>query len=86
MCFLALSRLVHLFFKSILVRVSESELETYLNMYANSDSITLNEAQKLALNKLYAIGFDAGIYKDKIDIDDYLLPTHYKQLRFDEFK
>lgn len=68
------------------VRVSESELETYLNMYANSDSITLNEAQKLALNKLYAIGFDAGIYKDKIDIDDYLLPTHYKQLRFDEFK
>lgn len=64
------------------VRVNEKELETYLNMYANNDSISLNETQIMALDKLYEIGFNAGIYKDKINIKDYLLPLEYKDLRF----
>ena len=64
------------------VRVSESELETYLNMYANNDSIVLNETQIRALNRLFELGFKAGIYKDLIIIEDYLLPLEYKVLRF----
>ncbi len=64
------------------VRVDENELETYLNMYANKHSISLDESQILALNKLFQIGYDAKIYKDLIDVDNFLLPSDYKALRF----
>lgn len=64
------------------VRVDESALETYLNMYANDESITLNETQIRALNRLFEMGFEAGIYKDLIRTEDYLIPTEYEKLRF----
>ena len=64
------------------VRVDEGALETYLNMYANNESIALNETQIRALNRLFEMGFEAGIYKDLIRTEDYLIPTEYEKLRF----
>lgn len=64
------------------VRVNENELKIYLNMYANNDSIMLNETQIRALNRLFKLGFEARIYKDLIIAEDYLLPIEYKALRF----
>lgn len=64
------------------VRVDENTLETYLNMYANNESITLSEKQIIALNRLFEIGFNAGIYKDLICTKDYLIPIEYERLRF----
>lgn len=64
------------------VRVDEGALETYLNMYANDESIALNETQIRALNRLFEMGFEAGIYKDLIRTEDYLIPTEYEKLRF----
>ncbi|RDU65526.1 menaquinone biosynthesis family protein [Helicobacter sp. MIT 14-3879] len=65
-----------------LVRVNEEELETYLNMYANKDSINLSLLQIKALDKLFEIGFNAKIYKDLINIRDFLIPIEYESLRF----
>lgn len=64
------------------VRVNEKELETYLNMYANEDSINLNELQIRALDKLFELGFNAGIYKDLLKTEDFLIPSEYKDMRF----
>ena len=64
------------------VRVDENALETYLNMYANDESIALNETQIRALNRLFEMGFKAGIYKDLIRTEDYLIPMEYENLRF----
>lgn len=64
------------------VRVNEKELETYLNMYANEDSITLNDVSINALDKLFEIGFNAGIYKDLLKTKDFLIPSEYKEMRF----
>ena len=64
------------------VRVDEGALETYLNMYANDESIALNETQIRALNRLFEMGFEAGIYKDLIRTEDYLIPMEYEKLRF----
>lgn len=64
------------------VRVNEKELDTYLNMYANEDSISLNELQIKALDKLFELGFNAGIYKDLLKTEDFLIPSEYKDMRF----
>lgn len=64
------------------VRVNQDELNIYLNMYANKDSIILSEIQIKALNMLFKVGYDNKIYKDLIDIEDYLLPIDYKYYRF----
>lgn len=64
------------------VRVNETELETYLNMYANGESIAMSEVQMKALDKLFALGFNAGIYGDLIRTEDYLVPSEYEKLRF----
>lgn len=64
------------------VRVDEKELETYLNMYANEDSISLNDISIRALDKLFEIGFNAGIYKDLLKTKDFLIPSEYKEMRF----
>ena len=64
------------------VRVNQDELNIYLNMYANKDSIILSEIQIKALNMLFKVGYDNKIYKDLINIEDYLLPIDYKYYRF----
>lgn len=65
-----------------IIRVSESELETYLNMYANKDSISLSEIEIKALDKLFELGYKARIYPKQIITNDYLIPSEYEDLRF----
>ena len=64
-----------------LVRIDASTLEKYLELYANDDSISLSEIQYKAIDKLFEIGYKHGFYDTPVTIQDYLIPTHYKELR-----
>ncbi len=64
-----------------LIRVDKDTLKTYLSLYANENSITLNEKQIKAIDKLFQIGYDNGYYTEKIKCEDYFIPQEYKQLR-----
>lgn len=65
-----------------LIRVNEAKLSKYLNLYANEHSITMNEAQFAALNRLFELGFQAGFYDKFIKAQDFLIPSEYENLRF----
>ncbi|MDY0326638.1 MAG: MqnA/MqnD/SBP family protein [Arcobacteraceae bacterium] len=67
-----------------LVRVDYDTLQTYLNLYANEESIELNELQIKAINILYKIGFEKGFYKEPIVASDYMIPKEYKSLRYED--
>lgn len=64
-----------------LIRVDAKALDTYLNLYANDESISLSEKQILAIDKLFALGFDAGIYPQIITSKDYMIPCEYAGFR-----
>lgn len=64
-----------------IIRVNEKELDTYLNLYANNDSISLNKEQKEGIDKLFQLGFEAGVYDKLIKCEDYLIPTQYEEIR-----
>jgi len=64
-----------------LIRVDYDTLQTYLNLYANDDSIELSDIQYKALDKLYALGYEHGFYDDLIKSQDYLIPSEYQELR-----
>ncbi|MCE3047350.1 menaquinone biosynthesis family protein [Helicobacter kayseriensis] len=65
-----------------LVRVNSKDLETYLNLYANTDSISLNQTQLRGIEKLFELGYEGGFYPHKIDPLDCLIPSEYKQVRY----
>ena len=64
-----------------LIRVNHDTLERYLSLYANDDSIKLNDLQYKALDKLYSLGFKYGFYDEQIKINNYLIPLEYEELR-----
>lgn len=64
-----------------LIRVDSETLQTYLNLYANENSIQLSEIQYDALDKLYELGFKHGYFKELIKSRDYLIPTEYNEYR-----
>ena len=64
-----------------LIRVDHDTLQTYLGLYANDDSIELNQLQYKALDKLYELGYKYGFYNFLIKTEDYLIPTEYEELR-----
>ena len=64
------------------VRVKGKDLEKYLDMYANEDSIHLKERNLKALDKLFELGYKNGFYKKLIKTKDYLIPKDYEELRF----
>lgn len=64
------------------VRIKGKDLEKYLNMYANEDSIHLKERNLKALDKLFELGYKKGFYKKLIKTKDYLIPQDYEKLRF----
>lgn len=64
-----------------LIRVDSEKLERYLSMYANEDSINLNDIQLKAIDRLFELGYKNGFYDRKILSNESLLPTEYKQLR-----
>lgn len=64
-----------------LIRVDSETLQTYLNLYANENSIKLSDIQYDALDKLYELGFEHGYFKELIKSRDYLIPTEYNEYR-----
>jgi 1,4-dihydroxy-6-naphthoate synthase len=64
-----------------LIRVDNDTLQTYLNLYANDDSIKLSKIQYQALDKLYQLGYEYNFYNSLIKTENYLIPSEYKDLR-----
>jgi 1,4-dihydroxy-6-naphthoate synthase len=74
-------RLSKMLLERDLVRIDAPTLDKYLELYANDDSITLSPMQYQAINKLFEIGYEHGFYDNPVQIEDYLIPTEYTQLR-----
>ncbi len=74
-------RLSKMLLERDLVRIDASTLDKYLELYANDDSITLSKIQYKAIDKLFEIGYKNGFYDTEVKIEDYLIPTEYKELR-----
>ena len=64
-----------------LVRISDKMLTKYLDMYASEESVELSKLQLKALDKLYKLGFEKGIFSEPIKTEDYLIPREYEALR-----
>jgi len=64
-----------------LVRISDAMLTKYLEMYASDASVELGPLQLKALDKLYQIGFEHGMWECPIKTEDYLIPKEYSALR-----
>jgi len=64
-----------------LVRISSDMLKKYLDMYASDESVELSELQLKALDKLYQIGFEHGMWDTPIKTEEYLIPKEYEDLR-----
>jgi 1,4-dihydroxy-6-naphthoate synthase len=74
-------RLSKMLIERDLVRIDAATLDKYLELYANDQSITLSDIQFKAINKLFEIGYKNGFYDVEVKIEDYLIPTEYKELR-----
>jgi 1,4-dihydroxy-6-naphthoate synthase len=74
-------RLSQMLIERNLVRIDAPTLDKYLELYANDDSITLSDIQYKAIDKLFEIGYKHGFYDTLVKIEDYLIPTEYKELR-----
>lgn len=64
-----------------LIRVDAKTLDQYLDLYANDDSIELSQLQYDALDKLYELGYNAGLFENLIKSQDFLIPSEYAELR-----
>jgi len=64
-----------------LVRISDTMLAKYLDMYASDESTELSTLQLRALDKLYTIGFEHGMWDTPIHTEDYLIPREYIEAR-----
>ena len=64
-----------------LVRISDKMLEKYLDMYASDASIEMSKLQIQALDRLYEIGFEHGMWESPLKTEDYLIPREYAALR-----
>ncbi|MDL0088785.1 menaquinone biosynthesis family protein [Campylobacter gastrosuis] len=65
-----------------LIRVDKEKLKTYLSLYANESSVTMNETAINSLNKLYELGYKHKFYPEPLDINDFFIPTEYNKIRF----
>ena len=64
-----------------LVRIDAPTLDKYLELYANDESITLSPIQYKAIDKLFELGYKNGFYETPIDVQDYMIPTEYEDIR-----
>ncbi len=64
-----------------LVRISDELLDRYLNMYASEESAELSDRQLEALDRLYAIGYEHGLWECPIKTEEYLIPREYDEWR-----
>lgn len=74
-------RLSSMLLERDLVRIDAKTLDKYLELYANDKSVTMNQEQYKAIDKLFEIGFDNGFYDAPVKIEDYLIPLEYEDLR-----
>jgi len=65
-----------------LIRVDAKKLEKYLSMYANERSESMDDEALAAIDKLFEIGYNHGIYDKKIRASDMLIPKEYMDYRF----
>jgi len=65
-----------------LIRVNKEELKKYLSLYANEQSLVLNEKTIKALDKLFEIGYNLGVYNTKVKTKDIFIPKEYQDLRY----
>jgi 1,4-dihydroxy-6-naphthoate synthase len=65
-----------------LVRIDGQTLEKYLELYANDESISLNETQYKALEVLFELGYKHGFFDECINPKDFMIPLEYTQLRY----
>jgi 1,4-dihydroxy-6-naphthoate synthase len=75
------NRLSKMLIERDLVRIDAPTLDKYLELYANDDSITLSELQYKAINKLFELGHKHGFYDEQVKIEDFIIPTEYKEIR-----
>jgi 1,4-dihydroxy-6-naphthoate synthase len=64
-----------------LVRINAQKLEQYLVLYANDDSIKLNDIQYKAIDKLFEIGYNNGFYDELFSAKDFIIPQEYEEIR-----
>jgi 1,4-dihydroxy-6-naphthoate synthase len=64
-----------------LVRISDTMLTKYLDMYASNESVELSQLQLKALDRLYELGFERGLFVELLKTEDYLIPREYEVLR-----
>ncbi len=65
-----------------LVRISDAMLTKYLDMYASSESVELSPLQLKALDTLYTLGFQHGLWESPLKTEEYLIPKEYEALRY----
>ncbi len=65
-----------------LVRIDGPTLEKYLELYANDESITLNEVQYKAIELLFDLGHKHGFFDVRIDPREFMIPLEYTELRY----
>ena len=65
-----------------LIRVDADKLDRYLDLYANENSITMNDIQLDAIDILFELGYKHGYYPSRIKVRDHLVPVEYKDFRF----
>ena len=75
------ARLSAMLLERNLVRIDAETLDRYLELYANDDSIELSEIQMRAIITLFQLGYKHGFYDEELDINDYLIPEEYSELR-----
>ncbi len=64
-----------------LVRIDAPTLQKYLDLYANEKSVTMDETQIEALDRLFMIGYEHGFYECPIRAEDFLIPREYLEAR-----
>jgi 1,4-dihydroxy-6-naphthoate synthase len=74
-------QLSKMLFERNLIRVDAEKLKKYLGLYANAESETFSPKAIKALDTLFHLGYEHGIYSERIITEDYLIPTIYKELR-----
>ncbi len=64
-----------------LVRISDEMLTKYLDMYASDESVELSTLQLKALDRLYTLGYEKGLFSEPLHTEDYLIPREYEAFR-----
>jgi len=64
-----------------LVRISDEMLNRYIDMYADEESIEMTQKELEALNRLYEIGYEKGIFECPITAQEMLIPREYMEYR-----